>query len=216
MTAFFIIVSLALNIISLMAIVILFLRQNQLLKVEDNQKKTIREMEELLSSFVLEMKEDNEHFIMRIEEMNKGLNSPLQNNQEQTSPNVMTKKQLAKNTENAEREKNNALSMRMGKTVGRHAVKAYQQQSKQQPEKETFPLPVKNENIKIHDYIEENDLSTRQKQFGSSNQQHQDSVIDQILIMKKKGFSEEEIAKKLNKGKTEIDLLLKFQENQQE
>ena len=38
MTAFFIIISLMLNIIALLAIVILFLRQNKLLKVEETRK----------------------------------------------------------------------------------------------------------------------------------------------------------------------------------
>ena len=69
MTIFFIIINLILNIIALLAIIILFLRQRKLFKLEDNQKKTIQEMEELLTSFVLEMKEDNEHLIKRMEEI---------------------------------------------------------------------------------------------------------------------------------------------------
>jgi hypothetical protein len=39
------------------------------------------------------------------------------------------------------------------------------------------------------------------------------SLIDQVLIMKKQGFSIEEIARNLDKGKTEIELLLKFRQN---
>ncbi len=69
MTIFFIIMNLILTIIALLAIIILFLRQGKLFKLEDNQKKTIQEMEELLTSFVLEMKEDNEHLIKRMEEI---------------------------------------------------------------------------------------------------------------------------------------------------
>ena len=60
---FFIIINLILNMIALLSIIILFLRQGKLFKIEDNQKKTIKEMEDLLSSFVLEMKEDNEQLI---------------------------------------------------------------------------------------------------------------------------------------------------------
>ena len=69
MTIFFIIINLILNMIALLSIIILFLRQGKLFKIEDNQKKTIKEMEDLLSSFVLEMKEDNEQLIKRIKDI---------------------------------------------------------------------------------------------------------------------------------------------------
>lgn len=36
------------------------------------------------------------------------------------------------------------------------------------------------------------------------------SITSQALYLKEKGYTTDEIAKKLNKGKTEIDLLLKF------
>jgi hypothetical protein len=42
----------------------------------------------------------------------------------------------------------------------------------------------------------------------------EESLFDQIKSMKQQGLSEEEVAKKLNKGKTEIALLLKFRGNQ--
>ena len=83
MTIFFIIINLILNMIALFLIIILFLRQGKLFKIEDNQKKTIKEMEDLLSSFVLEMKEDNEQLIKRIEDLKIGKNFSSQNNQNQ-------------------------------------------------------------------------------------------------------------------------------------
>ena len=83
MTIFFIIINLILNMIALLSIIILFLRQGKLLKIEDNQKKTIKEMEELLSSFVLEMKEDNEQLIKRIEDLKNEKTFSSQNNQNQ-------------------------------------------------------------------------------------------------------------------------------------
>ena len=83
MTIFFIIINLILNMIALLAIIILFLRQSKLFKIEDNQKKIIKEMEDLISSFVLEMKEDNEHLIKRIEDLKNAKNFSSQNNQNQ-------------------------------------------------------------------------------------------------------------------------------------
>ncbi|MFC8575566.1 DUF6115 domain-containing protein, partial [Heyndrickxia sporothermodurans] len=38
------------------------------------------------------------------------------------------------------------------------------------------------------------------------------SLIDKVIFLQKKGLTNEEIAKKLNKGKTEIELMVKFQQ----
>ena len=129
MTIFFIIINLILNMIALLSIIILFLRQGKLFKIEDNQKKTINEMEDLLSSFVLEMKEDNEQLIKGIEDLKNVKNCSSQNNQNQPTS---IKTPLEKTIESDMRDSDNDLSTRLEKTVGHYAVKAYQQQSKQE------------------------------------------------------------------------------------
>ena len=45
MTIFFIVINLILNMIALLSIIILFLRQGKLFRLEDNQKRNIQEME---------------------------------------------------------------------------------------------------------------------------------------------------------------------------
>ena len=196
MTIFFIIINLILNIIALLSIIILFLRQGKLFKLEDNQKRNIQEMEELLSSFVLEVKEDNEQLIKRIEEIKIEKNLSSQNSQKQpTSIN----KPIEKTIETDVREKDNDLSTRLEKTVGNYAVKAYQQQSKQ-------------EIVDIQAPITESELPKVQE---NANSVYQESLSGQIGNLKDQGYSLEEIAQKLKKGKTEIDLLLKFQESHQ-
>lgn len=192
MTIFFIIINLILNMIALLSIIILFLRQGKLFKIEDNQKKTIKEMEDLLSSFVLEMKEDNEQLIKRIEDLKNAKNFSSQNNQNEPSS---IKTPLEKTIESDVRDSDNDLSTRLEKTVGRYAVKAYQQQSKQ--EKVGLQAPLK-----------ESELPKKQE---NSNSAQQESLAGQIWNLKDQGYSLEEIAQKLKKGKTEIDLLLKFQ-----
>ena len=44
----------------------------------------------------------------------------------------------------------------------------------------------------------------------------QSSPIDQVLQMTNQGMTIEEIARKMDKGKTEIELLLKFRQKTQE
>ena len=192
MTIFFIIINLILNMIALLSIIILFLRQGKLFKIEDNQKKTIKEMEDLLSSFVLEMKEDNEQLIKRIEDLKNAKNLSSQNNQNQPSS---IKTPLEKTIESDVRDSDNDLSTRLEKTVGHYAVKAYQQQSKQ-------------EKVGIQAPLKESELPKKQENLNSVQQE---SLAGQIWNLKDQGYSLEEIARKLKKGKTEIDLLLKFQ-----
>jgi hypothetical protein len=200
MTIFFIIINLILNIIALLSIIILFLRQGKLFKLEDNQKRNIQEMEELLSSFVLEVKEDNEQLIKRIEEIK--IEKTLSSQNKQKEP-TSIKKSIEKKTEadvkEDVKEKENDLSTRLEKTVGNYAVKAYQQQLKQ-------------EKADSQAYLNDSELPKTQENV---NTVYQESLASQVRNLKDQGYSLEEIAQKLKKGKTEIDLLLKFQESHQ-
>lgn len=63
MVTFMLFISFVLNIVSLLAIVILYSRQNRFLNMEKEQKKIIMELEEVISTYLIEMKEDNEEFI---------------------------------------------------------------------------------------------------------------------------------------------------------
>ena len=196
MTTLFIMINLILNMIALLSIIILFLRQGKLLKLEDNQKKAVKEMEELLSSFILEMKEDNEQLIKRIEYLKNENHHSNQGDQEQP---MSIKMPIEKTIEKDEWEIGNDLTNRLEKTVGNYAVKAYQQSKQEKVDPKAH--------MKESGYLQES---------KNINPVQQESLADQIWILKTEGYSPEEIAQKMKKGKTEIDLLLKFQENHQE
>ena len=49
--------------------------------------------------------------------------------------------------------------------------------------------------------------------IDESSELQQLSFIDQVFLKKNQGLSIEEIARDLDKGKTEIELLLKFRQN---
>jgi hypothetical protein len=66
MSAFFIFLLFVLNIITIFAIIVLYLRQNRLSMLEKDQKAVIGEMEQLLSGYLMEMKEDNETLVKAI------------------------------------------------------------------------------------------------------------------------------------------------------
>ncbi|KAA9025851.1 DUF6115 domain-containing protein [Niallia endozanthoxylica] len=214
MTVFFIIISFIINIIAIMGIVILFLRQNKLVKVDENQKKTMKEMEELMSSYILEMKDENERFIKRFETMNKVQFSSNQLPEKASIPHKEFEKKPDSVLPKVEKQE---LSSRLESTVNFQAVRAYQKQTQNQPGKEDVLEPDTSQAQEIrHDEVVHNSTKDEKRKKPASNERLQESLLFQILNMKQEGFSIEEIAKRLNKGQSEIALLLKINENHKE
>ncbi|WP_442599525.1 hypothetical protein [Neobacillus sp. D3-1R] len=189
MNSFFIVISLILNFVALFGIIILYLRQNRLFELEKKQDKVVKEMEEVISSYLLEIREDNEEFLEKIKDMNQIRNDykyiPNQIKEENVypSPEILVPKQSA--------EKMNELPIKPVQVVRSQVVNAYK---------------------KGHQIAEREKMEKSEKQ-NEENSSHNRTILEDIIILQKQGFSEEEIAKKLNKGKTEIQLLLKFRQD---
>lgn len=71
MVNFLLVFSIALNILALLCIALLFIRQNRLAAFESRQEKALEEMEEIVSTFIAEIKEENELFLQRIHELDE-------------------------------------------------------------------------------------------------------------------------------------------------
>ncbi|UXH45391.1 hypothetical protein N5C46_04815 [Rossellomorea vietnamensis] len=65
MVTFLLFISFLLNIVSLLSIVILYSRQNRFVNMEKEQKKIIVEMEDVISAYLIEMKEENDEFMRK-------------------------------------------------------------------------------------------------------------------------------------------------------
>ncbi|MFZ0443795.1 MAG: hypothetical protein WAM95_03905 [Bacillus sp. (in: firmicutes)] len=209
MMIFLVIVSIGLNMIAFLLIAILFLRQNKLIKMEESLKQPVKEMEDLMTTYLLQMKEENEQFIKSVKGLKKDKND-LQSTSVKFSPikleHVEEKSlQSVKNKEVPIDRKSDQLdslenvASLIGKTIGNQAVKAYQRQN-QHTEKEIERVPS------------EKRETNPEPQISSNNQIDGDLVLD----LQKQGCSLETIAKKLNRGKTEIELYLTFYEKRKE
>ncbi|WP_175989035.1 hypothetical protein [Bacillus sp. Marseille-Q1617] len=168
MTTFLFFVSFLLNIVSLLAIIILYTRQNRFIDLEKRQGKMLQEMEETISTYLIEMKEENEAFI----------NSLHQRNEEPSS-------HPAQPDSSRKEEPSSLANKRL------HAAKAYKKPaaSVERNEEDSGWSPP---------------LPDDSREFGGG------SLVTQVITLQQKGLSIEEIAKRLGKGKTEIELLLKF------
>ncbi|MEH7344856.1 hypothetical protein V7122_13455 [Bacillus sp. JJ1532] len=201
MTTFLLLISLFLNVLALFSIIILFLRQNRFLQVEKKQEKMIQEMEEVISAYLVQMKEENDDFIKRIGHIERNA---------QSSNNAESRKTINKDQDEPGLERNISLHSRKGKVNAYSAAKAYKQNA-------VVPSihPNNSSNRTVRDEIELPPLEIDPilAEVNEKENSQEQSLLNDILLLKNQGYNEIEIAQKLNKGKTEINLLLKFNQN---
>ncbi|MED3996412.1 hypothetical protein P4647_17390 [Peribacillus frigoritolerans] len=208
MSAFFIFLLFVLNIFTIFAIIVLYLRQNRLSMLEKDQKAVIGEMEQLLSGYLMEMKEDNETLVKAINNSVAMNPEHGQKGQEHSS---------IKETKKEKQEQNILLEYKAGSRAAakKQAINAY----KIMPEKnEANALPVKvEEKLELASAATspQNQGKQAAKEFSDMLQAslNERSLNEKVDMLADQGHSIEEIAKKLGRGQTEIELLLKFRMN---
>jgi hypothetical protein len=197
MTAFLLAISLLLNIVALLAIILLYLRQNKLMDTEKRQEKVLVEMEEVISSYLIQMKEENDDFISKFSKLNA------------KSDHSIKEKSTPVNTDrNQNTAKADEKTMRAAGVSIYQASKAYKQNLKAVEEK-----LIEKESLSS---LKEAESVAPSDSGQSIKEEIPQSISDQVFIMKKQGMNAGAIAKKLGKGKTEVELMLKFRQNQQE
>lgn len=199
MTAFLLAISLLLNIVALLAIILLYLRQNKLMDTEKRQEKVLIEMEEVISAYLVQMREENDDFISKLSKVNVKNDTSIK---EKSIPvNLDRKNDL--DISNADE-----TSMPLARASIYQASKAYKQNLRATEdilgEKESLSSLKETESVICSDSSQ------------SIKEENPSSINDQVFILKKQGMSAGDIAKKLGKGKTEVELMLKFRQNQQE
>ncbi|MFK2825021.1 hypothetical protein QYG89_04885 [Bacillus sp. B190/17] len=178
MVILFIFISFVLNAVSLFAIVLLFTRQNRLYAVKDQQEKLVKDMEEMMAAYLLEMKEENERFMKEFSGAG------------QQGTATIKKPETAENLE---------------------IPLPIMSKPEDKPASITAPSMQRNRAAKVYN-------ANNKKPAAVQADQLQEPVVppaekDQlhnIFSLQEQGLSIEDIAKKLNKGKTEVELALKF------
>jgi ribosomal protein S18 acetylase RimI-like enzyme len=211
MSALFIFLLFVLNIFTIFAIIVLYLRQNRLSMLEKDQKAVIGEMEQLLSGYLLEMKEDNETLVKAIN--NSVAMNPEHGQKGQERGSIKETKEEKQEIQ----EQNILLEYKAGSRAAakKQAINAY----KIMPEEnEANVLPVK-----VEDKLELASAATSPQNQGKPAAKelsdmlqaslNERSLNEKVDMLADQGHSIEEIAKKLGCGQTEIELLLKFRMN---
>ncbi|MEH7222586.1 hypothetical protein V7112_02135 [Bacillus sp. JJ1566] len=166
MTTILFILCFGLLAVAFFLIILLYLKITQLKDVEIKQERLLKEFENVITSYVMEIKEENEVFLNRIKDVN-----------------------------HVTEETNN-----------RNSIHIKEPELTSDDFHELLPSYPDEEQI----YIGENEI---EQEIDETDEDNKDTLIRDIEHLIKLGLSYGEIAKKLNKGKTEIELLHKFRQN---
>ncbi|KMY49472.1 hypothetical protein [Peribacillus loiseleuriae] len=199
MSGFIMFIMFVLNIFTILAIIVLYTRQNRLGNFEKNQESRAREMEESMAAFVLELKGENDRLIRALA-MKDAASNELNSSEKLLS------------------RKTTSSSLRQSVGPSRQTVHAKEEDatSLKLPD-----LPITNDDkleISTNRLVEHEGGSNQRTSFQETlkqelqnhEQQLKSTLSDQVNDLLQKGLTTEEVAKKLNKGKTEIELLLRF------
>lgn len=192
MTTFLLLLSLMLNAAAIFAIILLYLRQNRLAEAEKKQEKIIKEIEEVFSTYLFELKEENDKFL---ELMTKRNIQAKTGEKTAVAVDDSGEKADAGSGESSQEPQRSLIGKRINYQAARNAYK-----------KNNQAATDREESVEIENLLQEEPVpETKELSF-----------IEKVVSMKNQGLTTEEIARELDKGKTEIELLLKFRQNTQE
>jgi hypothetical protein len=165
--AYLLIVGVIIQVIMLVWIVVLHKRINTLQQMKKDNEKIQQETEDLLMSFILEMKEENEAFLKRVKNV---------------------------------------------------SITEYKAEKREILAKQESSIDMKEEDIAYKEFLppfSEEGVPTIEEEIELIEQENEsvENIAKEANRLLQEGIAVEEIAKKLNKGKTEIELLVKFRQS---
>ncbi|CAG9619686.1 hypothetical protein [Sutcliffiella rhizosphaerae] len=148
----FTVINFVLILLVILFVIILYIKLSNVQQLEQEYRSLIKEAEESISGYILELKEENDRFLSKI-------------TKEEETPSVFDTKE--------------------GNLTG----------------------------LDISELLAQNDSHDKKVDLPRHNDSFGELELkDQVKVLEEKGYTFDEIAKKLNKGKTEIELLMKFRQ----
>lgn len=189
MATVFIIILIISQLICFFLIFILNSKISKYKDLEYRQDKLMEEIENAISVYLLEFKEENDRFIKELSNIKTSQQQAVQNKESKPVLEVINNNSIEKNGVNVEPK----IPV-IPKTIAKNAY--IKQQKNLTTEQEKIPETAENEN--------------EQNSKGEMLQKDM-TFKEKVIALHQEGKSIEEIAKITQTGKTEIELLLKFQ-----
>ena len=170
------------QMITIFAIVLLYSKLSKFQNLEKRQNELINEMDNAISVYLMEMKEENDRLITELKKTDVPQKTAVSRKEESS---LALKEQPVKEQE---------IEPRKFVPV-KQAASAYQKQKTQQHVEEKNDEPT----VIAEPLSEENDIQEEKMTFEQ-----------EVIHHYRNGKTIEEIAKMMERGKTEIELLVKF------
>lgn len=164
-------------------------------EIETSLFQIKQETEDVLYSFIEEWKEENEHFL------NKLSNNSNNNKQVEKAPTIARNESVTRN-ETIVPTKSNLV--KRFDFIEKQTEIDYKDLLLNESEQNNISDLEQNRDKSVEESINSTEKPTPEK---ASN-----SLLDEIISMRNDGLTTNEIAKKLDKGKTEIELMLKLRQ----
>ncbi|WP_175638877.1 hypothetical protein [Metabacillus schmidteae] len=178
-TTILLLLSLLLHVVAFYFIIVLYMKYSTMKNLSDTQRQILEETENSMTSFLIDMKDENDKFMKTLLSSSDLKKQPI--NEELIGLN---------RTSNAE-PYNVKVSNESNKT------------NKIVSDQNSIELPSHLSGIdEMQDIVEITQTDNKKKP----------SFEVEAINLYKEGYNVEQIAKKLNKGKTEVELLLKFRQ----
>ena len=194
-----IITSFLIQVIMIFIIVILNSKISKFKDLELRQNQLIEEMDNTISVYLLEMKEENDRLIDELKNSKVSISKSSQQQEalfvEKSADIIIENSQLNSSSEPINIEKVQEVDPPRVYVPVKHAASAYTKQKSHATDEQEME-EVQAELLSIN----ENPLPVKNEQ----------TYEQQVVALYKKGNSIEEIAKLMQRGKTEIELLIKF------
>ncbi|MFJ7735204.1 hypothetical protein ACIQ2D_02580 [Lysinibacillus sp. NPDC097287] len=193
MTTILIAVLFVLQLLSFYAIIILNTKLAKFKDLEKKQERLMREMDDTISVYLAEMKDENNRLISELQMVPK-------------QQAVVASRPKEQDEQHRELETQQPTAEISSKEVNRTDI-------------EVEPRVFVPKNIAVNAYSRQQHATNNTAKQGSSvatldalieEEQLEPTFEEQVILLSKQGKTVEGIAKQLQKGKTEIELLLKF------
>jgi len=193
MEGILIIVLFILQLISFFLIVLLNAKLNKYKHLEVKQNQLMDEMDNAIGAYLMEMKEENDRLIQELSSIPK----PIKENHQTESLNQA-------NPTIQQKVKPKIVSPTVASNVYKSNI-----QKQAQIEEEQI-LSKNNNSNEMKTAASQNEILNEIKDLSHEVEKKEMSFEEIVLSMYRDGHTVDQIAKQLNRGKTEIELLIKF------
>ncbi|WP_170007389.1 hypothetical protein [Bacillus fonticola] len=196
------VISFVLHAVAMWAIVFLYQKIKEIEAVKELHQREREEWEQTLSAFFMEMKDENDRLLQILEPPSPVTESETLDTRKEDTERTHSQDSLTRKKDEVTQRSIQPQELSVPHSPIKHTNHLRMKRAYQPSEEPSQMLGAEEKQI------EDNDLHAERIKSPSKD-------MNDIVALHEKGYTIDEIAQKTQRGKTEIELLLKFSSNRQ-